>query len=201
MGWLRLVGSLKLQLSFAEYSLFYRALLKKRLITLRSLLIEATPYDTLPRKYGWVSHVTPCWVSVCVCVCTYDLLDRVLLHMCDVTHSCVHHVTHVRDTTLSYVRHDSFVRATRLFHKCDMTCSYLRHWLFHSCRNMYIYIYICVYLYYIFMHIYIHIYIYRPMMYFIVYADWCATCHLHTCDTTHQMAGLIHMCETTYPYV
>jgi len=29
-GWLRLVGSLKLWVSFAEYSLFYRALLQKR---------------------------------------------------------------------------------------------------------------------------------------------------------------------------
>ena len=44
MGWLRLVGSLKLQVSFAEYSLFYRALLQKRPIILRSLLIKATPY-------------------------------------------------------------------------------------------------------------------------------------------------------------
>jgi len=43
MGWLRLVGSLKLQVSFAEYSLFYRALLQKRPIMLRSLLIVATP--------------------------------------------------------------------------------------------------------------------------------------------------------------
>jgi len=30
LGWLRLVGSLKLQVSFAEYHLFYRALLQKR---------------------------------------------------------------------------------------------------------------------------------------------------------------------------
>ena len=30
MGWLRVVGSLKLQVSFAEYRLFYRALLQKR---------------------------------------------------------------------------------------------------------------------------------------------------------------------------
>jgi len=30
MGWLRLVGSLKSWVSFAEYSLFYRALLQKR---------------------------------------------------------------------------------------------------------------------------------------------------------------------------
>jgi len=46
MGWLRLVGSLKWQVSFAEYCLFYRALLQKRPIILRSLLIEATPYHT-----------------------------------------------------------------------------------------------------------------------------------------------------------
>jgi len=44
MGWLQLVGSLKLQFSFAEYSFFYRALLQKRPIILRSLLIVATPY-------------------------------------------------------------------------------------------------------------------------------------------------------------
>jgi len=44
MGWLRLVGSLQLYVSFAEHSLFYRALLQKRAIVLRSLLIEATPY-------------------------------------------------------------------------------------------------------------------------------------------------------------
>jgi len=43
MGWLRLVGSLKLQDSFAEYRLFYGALLKKRPIILRGLLIVATP--------------------------------------------------------------------------------------------------------------------------------------------------------------
>jgi len=44
MGWLQLVGSLKLQVSFAEYRLFYRALLQKRPTVLRSLLIVATPY-------------------------------------------------------------------------------------------------------------------------------------------------------------
>jgi len=44
MGWLRLVGSLKLQVSFAEYRLFYRALLQKRPIILRRLVKAATPY-------------------------------------------------------------------------------------------------------------------------------------------------------------
>ena len=45
MGWLRLVGFLKSQVSFAEYPLFCRALLQKRPIILRSLLIVATPYQ------------------------------------------------------------------------------------------------------------------------------------------------------------
>ena len=45
VGCLRLVGSLKLYVSFAEYSLFYRALLQKRPMIWRSLLIEATTYD------------------------------------------------------------------------------------------------------------------------------------------------------------
>ena len=46
MGWLRFVGSSKLQVSFAEYCLFYRALLQKRPIILRRLLILATPYQS-----------------------------------------------------------------------------------------------------------------------------------------------------------
>jgi len=44
MGWLRLVGSLKLQVSFAEYRLFCGALLQKRRMILRSVLIEGSPY-------------------------------------------------------------------------------------------------------------------------------------------------------------
>jgi len=37
------VGSIKLYVSFAEYGLFYRALLQKRPIILRRLLHVATP--------------------------------------------------------------------------------------------------------------------------------------------------------------
>jgi len=44
MGWLRLVGSFKFQVSFAEYRVFYRSFLQKRPIILRSLLVVATPY-------------------------------------------------------------------------------------------------------------------------------------------------------------
>ena len=47
MGCLRLAGSLKVQVSFAEYGLFYRALLQKRPILVRSLLLVATAYLSL----------------------------------------------------------------------------------------------------------------------------------------------------------
>ena len=42
MGWLRLVGILKLYVSLENLGLFYRALLQKRPMILRSLLAEAT---------------------------------------------------------------------------------------------------------------------------------------------------------------
>ena len=44
VGWLRLVSSIKLLVSFTEYRLFYRALLQKRPLIFRRLLIVATPY-------------------------------------------------------------------------------------------------------------------------------------------------------------
>jgi len=56
MGWLRLVGSLKLQVAFAENRLFYRAPLQKRPIILRSLPIVATPYGILSVISIAISH-------------------------------------------------------------------------------------------------------------------------------------------------
>jgi len=52
MGWLRLAGSLELYVSFAEYPLFYRALLQKRPTILRSLLFVATPYPDFRFRDG-----------------------------------------------------------------------------------------------------------------------------------------------------
>ena len=52
MGWLRLVGSLKLQVSFAENGLFYRALLQKRPIILRILRIVSTSYRAAAQGEG-----------------------------------------------------------------------------------------------------------------------------------------------------
>jgi len=54
---LRLVGSLKLDVSLAEHSPFYKALLQKRPIILRSLLIVATPSTTSQRSWMYpVAH-------------------------------------------------------------------------------------------------------------------------------------------------
>jgi len=48
-------GSLKFQVSFTEYRLFYRALLQKRPINLRSLLIVATSYSNIAAHITYVS--------------------------------------------------------------------------------------------------------------------------------------------------
>jgi len=57
MGWLRLVGSLKLQVSFAKEPYEREYILQKRPIILRSLLIVATPYvawlQRLPCRCMW----------------------------------------------------------------------------------------------------------------------------------------------------
>jgi len=102
MKWLRLVGSLELSVSFAEYSLFYRALLQKRRIMLRSLLIIATPYHsyTLGTVYAYA------WHDSIICVARR-------FHTCDMTHS--------------YVWHDSFICVTWLIHMCYMTHAPVRH--------------------------------------------------------------------------
>jgi len=79
MGWLRLVGSLKLYVSFAEYCLFYRALWQKRPVLLRSLLIVATPYVYLfPYSYAHSPmyipryfHILYILLSIFIVVCIY----------------------------------------------------------------------------------------------------------------------------------
>jgi len=144
LEWLRLVGSFKSQVSIAEYSLFHRALLQKRTMILRSLLIVATPYansrsSSISREIFWNaakcgSGVWRVWVS---CVLWNDTLLCATwrIHMCDMTQSyvwcdsfiCVTWLTHMRDMTYSYEWHDSFVCVTCLIHMCEMTHSYVWH--------------------------------------------------------------------------
>ena len=75
MGWLRLVGSLKLQVSFAKAPYKRDDILQKRLIILRSLLIVATPqYLTM----GWLRLVGS--IKFQVSFAEYSLFCRALLH-------------------------------------------------------------------------------------------------------------------------
>ena len=62
MGWLRLVGSLQLQVSFAKVPCQRDEILQKRPIILRSLLMEATPclpplYKSTFEGMGWLQLV------------------------------------------------------------------------------------------------------------------------------------------------
>ena len=87
MGWLQLVGSLKLNVSLENIGLFYRALLRKRPIILRSLLAEATPYLMAACGEGFVlvlhfSIVNSC-CSVLQCVAVrFSVLQRVAVCCC-----------------------------------------------------------------------------------------------------------------------
>jgi len=51
MGWLRFAGSLKLYISLENICLFCRALLQKRPVILRSLLVVATPYQETDQTF------------------------------------------------------------------------------------------------------------------------------------------------------
>ena len=68
MGWLRLVGSLKWQVSFAKEPYKRDDILQKRPIILRSLLIVATPYvyvcDNLHLQGGLSVHISCTHLSV-----------------------------------------------------------------------------------------------------------------------------------------
>jgi len=77
MGWLHPVGSLKLQVSFAEYRLFYRALLQTRPVILRSVLIVATPYQWCERE----DRATATHSSTTTHTCTHPIFARTNNHI------------------------------------------------------------------------------------------------------------------------
>jgi len=89
---LGLVGSLELQVSFAEYRLFYRALLQKRQIDLRSPLIVATPYYKSAYCDLHIVHS----------------LQRLRLRMSSVVSST--HAKHARNVSLLSYRHGAITQ-------------------------------------------------------------------------------------------
>jgi len=107
MGWLRLVGSLKLQVSFAEYRLFYRALLQKRPLFLRSLPIVATPYALIRLLRKWY-----------LCV-SHDVCEGVMSHI------WMSHVTYMDESCRPYKRVMSHIWMSHVTH---MSESHLTYW-------------------------------------------------------------------------
>jgi len=98
MGWLRLVGSFKLQVSFAEYSLFCQALLQKRPVILRSLLIVAIPHVwvryTSVTWYVWERHILVTISYGVINLFTYEWVT---------SHIWMSHVTHVNNSCHAYI--------------------------------------------------------------------------------------------------
>jgi len=83
MGWLRLVGSLKLQVSSAEYRLFYRALLQKRPSKPK---IEDL-FNLLQFSWSVISHINvPCHIW-----------------MRHATHECA--MSHIKEPCYVWIRH------------------------------------------------------------------------------------------------
>ena len=113
MGWLRLVGSLQLYVSFAEYRLFSRALAQKRPIIWRSLLIVATPFHTNLSRRTHERDIPALWWYVGAQHASYPHMTHVYTHIWLIgTHtydSCVH---------------------TYMTHYCYITPSYYATWLY-----------------------------------------------------------------------
>jgi len=108
MKWLRLVASLKLCVSVADCSLFYRAFLQKIPVILRSLRIVATPYDVTCDIGVWYD-MWLLWVSCAEC----SLFYRAFLQKRPII-LCVRDITRSRNlhyhVPLSFVGHKPFLR-------------------------------------------------------------------------------------------
>ena len=148
MGWLRSNGSLKLYVSLENIGLFCRALLQKRPIILRSLLMVAYliahyhiehctyvahvthvcahnahtsfMYNTL-LMYVYILHIH----SACMCTyCTYIVYVHHIAHVC----------AHIAHTSLMYV-HILHIHRLCTPHRvcmctyCKYTCAYIAHTL------------------------------------------------------------------------
>ena len=206
MGWLRLVGSFQSKVSFAEYSLFYRALLQKRPIIWRSLLIEATPYAFAPallQEHVW--HDT-CHKShaplqqQCMSDMTHSCRECVMTHvhvwmqLCQVArrHASCHMWCHVACADASCLAVMSRIcialwQAALLDigvpGRTNLDTNIYMYIYVYIYLYVYIYIYICIYIYvlfiyiYIYMYIYIHIYMYMYICTYI-YVQICI--HVYT---------------------
>ena len=128
MGWLRLVGSLKLYVSFAKEPCKRDDILQKRLVILRSILIVATPYEKVVSGI-WMSHVThmneSCHTYEWVMSYTWRNYIRDLkesCHTCEwvMSHIRRSHVTHVNESCHTYEGVMSHIRTSQMNNKSSL---------------------------------------------------------------------------------
>jgi len=226
MGWLRLVGCLKIQVSLQNTGLFCRALLQKRPI-LSILLIVATPHQSAViddlcvcrDREGEGEHVcTSCLLCECIfhtceaagvwCVCVY-MYVYVYIYILH-----IHTHTRVRVHVYRYMSQPS--NAPRVLH-VEGSVVYIHiclHKVSHTyiCIYIYIYIYKCVHIYtHIFIyvcniHIYVYTYFYLSFIY--TYYHGCVRVHIYTCASasyrvakTHRIPYLYSSFSAKEPYI
>jgi len=169
MGWLWLVGSLKLWVSLAIYRLFYRVLLQKRPIILRSLLIVATPFVFVYAVYCIVLtyKYTNVYINLHIFLFIWCLTPCVMARTL-LVFMCIFHLYSIC-ILCGYV---VWYHVLWLGH-CWYLCIYVYiciHFILCTCTNIQIYTWICIFLYIwcftpcvmarvllVFMHIYMYI--------------------------------------------
>jgi len=185
MGWLRLVGSLKLQVSLENIGLFCRALLKKRPIMLRSLLIGATPYTYAS---GLSLVQSSCLAQRFVCV---------LLHMCIYVyiyvHSHLHTHMYIHIWTYNYVQTHMYIHICGLHIHIAYTYAHT-HMYIHTAytyvhTHMYIHIYTCTY---------VHTHMRSPPLSGLLFGSRLCPClYLYMCRCRWVF---VHVCEWSCAY-
>jgi len=104
MGWLQLVGSIKLQVSSAEYRLFCRALLQKRPIILSIRLTKTTPYEWVaPLTWKrFVSHMNGSVMPHTWSGHVWQFFESCHTNECGVSHVQMGHVTYMDEACHVY---------------------------------------------------------------------------------------------------
>jgi len=153
MRWLRLVGSLKVQVSFAKEPYKRDYILQKR----PSLLLIAAPYEYLhsaiqmyvghTRTKIYMKTYMETYMNKCMYVSTYlyiyifacanmRFLDVVYIHCNTLQHTATHYNTlqhNAYETRLIDIRHDSFIHVRHdlctwdMTHSCETWLIYMRH--------------------------------------------------------------------------
>ena len=76
MGWLRLVGFFKLHVCFAEYSLFYRALLQKRPLLFKELTNRRHPICKLDIHTCIHGSILYVYIYIYIYVCIHKSIFK-----------------------------------------------------------------------------------------------------------------------------